>query len=83
MACRHLRQVDAANTITPTLSLKRGGLTYAWRHKVEGGGLIKTVIDPYQVSASSGWRLGGLNSRYDSQGVSAIRTLRVHEQQPE
>lgn len=40
-------QVDDANTISPTLSLKRGYLTYQWTHLLGDGAKLQTTLDPF------------------------------------
>lgn len=42
-------QVDDANTISPTLSLKKGYLTYTWTHLLGDGAKLETTLDPFNV----------------------------------
>ena len=42
--------VDDANTISPSLSLKSGYLTYTWLHLFGDGATLKTKLDPFNVS---------------------------------
>ena len=42
-------QVDDNNTISPTLSLKKGYLTYTWTHMLGDGAKLETTIDPFNV----------------------------------
>jgi hypothetical protein len=42
-------QVDDRNIISPTLSLKKGYVTYGWTHLLGEGGRLKAVLDPFEV----------------------------------
>lgn len=46
---QHTTQVDDNNTISPTLSLKKGYLTYTWTHLLGDGAKLETTIDPFNV----------------------------------
>lgn len=50
---RHTKQVDDANTISPTLSLKKGYLTYTWTHLLGDGAKLETTLDPFNVRRPS------------------------------
>lgn len=43
-------QVDDRNIISPTLSLKKGYVTYGWKHLLGEGGELTAVLDPFEVS---------------------------------
>jgi hypothetical protein len=51
--------VDDANTISPTLSLKRGYLTYTWTHLLGDGAKFETTLNPGNVSKAPLWGLFG------------------------
>lgn len=41
-------KVDDRNIISPTLSLKKGYVTYGWKHLLGEGGELTAVLDPFE-----------------------------------